>query len=74
MLSSYPLQSSVSPEGLADIEKFYSSAKNRPMTVIIYSDPVFKPVNPIGTRFDEWYTLSRTEKTPLGELKIYRRR
>ena len=44
------------------------------MTVIIYRVPLVDSVNPMGPLFGEWYTLLRTEKTPLGVLEIYRRR
>ncbi len=74
MLSSSPLVAPVSARGLARIVAFYSSPNNRPMTVIIYRDPLVDPVNPMGPLFGEWYTLLRTEQTSLGVLEIYRRR
>jgi hypothetical protein len=78
MLSSYPLAAPTSsedtPKALAESADYYSSAKNRPPTVIIYRDPLFAPANPFGGRFAVWYRLFRTEKTPLGVLEIYRRR
>lgn len=74
MLTSSPLVAPVAAKGFARVVEFYSSPNNRPMTVIIYRDPLVYPVNPMGPRFREWYTLLRTEKTPLGVLEIYRRR
>jgi len=74
MLSSSPLVVAVSKKGFAKVVGFHSSPNNRPMTVIIYRVPLVDSVNPMGPLFGEWYTLLRTEKTPLGVLEIYRRR
>lgn len=78
MLSSYPLAAGATeddhPEALDVSESYYESPENRPRTVIIYRDPLFVPANPMGDRFDEWYELIQTEKTPIGVLEIYRSR
>jgi hypothetical protein len=78
MLSSYPIPAPASltstPRALEDSATYYSSAEHRPPLVMIYKDPAFTPANPFGPRFEEWYALSDTLKTPLGVLEIYRRR
>ena len=62
------------PKAFDESADYYSLAKNRPLTVIIYRDPMFAPANPIGNRFKLWYRLLQTKKSPLGVLEMYRRR
>jgi hypothetical protein len=64
----------VQPGGLSATYDYYANSANRPTIVVVYEDPYFQPVNPFGPRFAEWYRLISRERTPLGELSIFRRR
>ena len=70
----FPLTTLATPGGLAATYQHYANPKNRPTTVVIYSDPYFEPVNPFGSRFEEWYELADQQATPLGTLSIFRGR
>ena len=74
MLTSFPLVAPAAPEGLAMTAAFYSDARHRPETVVVYRDRYLDPVNPMGARFGEWYALQSTTPTPIGTLELYRRR
>ena len=70
----FPLTTLATPGGLAATYQHYANPKNRPTTVVIYNDPYFEPVNPFGSRFEEWYELADQQATPLGTLSIFRGR
>ena len=71
---SFPLTPATSPAGLRATEGYYDVAAHRPLTVVVYRDVYFEPINPIGPRFDAWYRLVDTQPASIGTLSIYRRR
>lgn len=72
--TSFPLMSDVPPQGLSATRLFFERPENRPAIVLVYQDPYFVPTNPIGLQFDRWYQIEKSLPTPLGELKVYKRR
>jgi hypothetical protein len=74
MLTVFPLQPNVPQAGLEATARFYSVPAHRPAVVMIYKDPYFEPLNPIGPEFESWYRPVETVATPLGTLSIFARR
>lgn len=74
MLTVFPLQPNVPLAGLQATARFYADAAHRPAIVLIYTDPLFPPLNPIGPDFATWYRPVETLPTPLGSLAIFARR
>lgn len=70
----FPLTTLAQPNGLAVTYEYYANPINRPTTVVVYIDPYFEPINPFGSKFDEWYELTDQKRTPRGTLSVFRRR
>jgi hypothetical protein len=70
----FPLTAFAQTSGLSATYDYYADPANRPAIVVIYEDPYFQPVNPFGSRFDEWYRLEDQERTPLGTMSIFSRK
>ena len=54
----FPLTTLAQPNGLAATYEYYANPMHRPTTVVVYIDPYFEPINPFGSKFDEWYELT----------------
>jgi hypothetical protein len=74
MLTVFPLQPNVPQAGLEATARFYADPARRPAVVLIYKDPYFEPLNPIGPEFERWYRPVERVPTPLGTLSIFARR
>jgi hypothetical protein len=70
----FPLTAFAQKNGVSATYDYYANPANRPAIVVIYEDSYFRPVNPFGSRFAEWYRLVAQERTPLGTMSIFSRK
>jgi hypothetical protein len=74
METASPLVPTSSTRAIDAAQTFYRDAAHRPDAVLVYRDPYFEVLNPIGPRFVDWYQLAAERATPLGQLSVFVRR
>ncbi|UHS58229.1 MULTISPECIES: hypothetical protein [Agrobacterium] len=71
MLAVPPLMNST---GLAINHDFFAKQQNRPSLVIIQEDVGYRPLNPLGPRFADWYEQISSKQWPPSTFTVYRRK
>lgn len=73
MLAVFPLSDTMNPRGLALSQAFFEEPAHRPSIVVTHEDCYYKPFNPIGPKFADWYQEILNKEFPLGSFTVYRR-
>jgi hypothetical protein len=70
-----PMQESMNPAGIRLTREFYENPAHRPGLVVIFRSAVVRdPLNPMQTRFTDWYERVDDLRTGLGIIEVYRKK